>query len=81
MESMGDDLLVVAPKGRFALVFSDGTAEYLDGNVPMNAVSLGQHEDYDNHFNPRLFRVADILLKELGEGRVRVIRNTSLFYR
>ena len=69
MESMGDDLLVVAPKGRFALVFSDGTAEYLDGNVPMNAVSLGQHEDYDNHFNPRLFRVADILLKELGEGR------------
>ena len=69
MESMGDDLLVVAPKGRFALVFPDGTAEYLDGNVPMNAASLEQHEDYDNHFNPKLFQVADILLKELGEGR------------
>ena len=68
MESMGEDLLVVTPKGRFALVFPDGTAEYLDGNVPMNAVSLGQHDDYDNHFDPRFFRVADILLKELGEG-------------
>ena len=69
MESMGDDLLVVAPEGKFALVFQDGTVEYLDGNVPMNAASLEQHEDYDNHFDPRLFRVADILLKELGEGR------------
>ena len=68
MESMGEDLLVVTPKGGFALVFPDGTAEYLDGNVPMNAVSLGQHDDYDNHFDPRFFRVADILLKELGEG-------------
>ena len=68
IESMGEDLLVVTPKGRFALVFPDGTAEYLDGNVPMNAVSLGQHDDYDNHFDPRFFRVADILLKELGEG-------------
>ena len=47
MESMGEDLLVVTPKGRFALVFPDGTAEYLDGNVPMNAASLGQHDDYD----------------------------------
>ena len=68
MESMGEDLLVVTTKGRFARVFPDGTAEYLDGNVPMNAVSLGQHDDYDNHFDPMFFRVADILLKELGEG-------------
>ena len=68
IESMGEDLLVVTPKGRFALVFPDGTAEYLDGNVPMNAASVGQHDDYDNHFDSRFFRVADILLKELGEG-------------
>ena len=68
IESMGAGLLVVTPKGRFALVFPDGTAEYLDGNVPMNAASLGQHDDYDNHFDPRFFRVADILLKDLGEG-------------
>ena len=69
IESMGDDLLVVTPKGRFALVFPDGTVEYLDGNVPMNAASLEQHEDYNNNFKPGVFRVADILLKELGEGR------------
>ena len=77
--SMGDDLLVVAPKGRFALVFPDGTAEYLDGNVPMNTASLEQHEDYDNHFDPRLFRVADILLKELGEGRYELFATHHYF--
>ncbi len=68
--SMGDDLLVVMPKGRFAMVFRDGAVEYLDGNVPMNETSLEEHEDYgDQRFTPNDFRVADILLKELGEGR------------
>ena len=69
IESIYEDLLVVTPKGKLALVFRDGSAEYLDGNVPMNAQSLAQHEDYNNHFNPGDFRVADILLKEFGEGR------------
>ncbi len=79
IESMGDDLLVVTPKGRFALIFPDGTVEYLDGNVPMNAASLEQHEDYDNHFDPGLFRVADILLKELGKGRYELFATHHYF--
>ena len=79
IERMGDDLLVVTPKGRFAQVFPDGTVEYLDGNVPMNAAFLERHEDYDNHFDPRLFRVADILLKELGEGRYELFATHHYF--
>ena len=70
IESLGDDLLVVTPKGRFALVLRDGTVEYLAGNVPMNYTGLKTHTDYANPtFHPERFRVADILLKELGEGR------------
>ena len=70
METLGDDLLVVTPKGRFALVARDGTVEYLAGSVPMNYTGLKAHEDYANPtFNPERFRVADILLKELGDGR------------
>ena len=70
IENLGDDLLVVTPKGQLALVFQDGALEYLDGNVPMNGKSLEEHEDYDNpRFYPGSFRVADILLKEMGEGR------------
>ena len=79
IESMGDDLLVVTPKGRFALVFPDGTVEYLDGSVPMNAASLERHEDYDNHFDPGIFRVVDILLKELGKGRYELFATHHYF--
>ena len=66
IESMEDDLLVVTPKGRFALVFRDGTVEYLDGLVPMNYTGLlsstmGENPDFDRYS----FRVADILLKEI----------------
>ena len=76
---MGDDLLVATTKGRLALVFSDGTVEYLDGNVPMNAASLVEHEDYDNDFNPGVFRVADILLQELGGGRYELFATHHYF--
>ncbi len=80
IESMGDDLLVVTPEGRFALVFHGGTLEYLTGNVPMNEASLEEHEDYDNPaFDPRAFRVADILLKELGEGRYELFATHNYF--
>ncbi len=69
IESMGDDLLVVTPKGRFALVFRDGTVEYLDGSVPMNYTGLesspmSEEPDFDSFG----FRVADILLKEIVGG-------------
>ena len=79
MESICEDLLVVTPKGRFAMVFRDGTVEYLDGNVPMNAQSLVEHEDYDNNFKPGTFRVPDILLKELGEGRYELFATHHYF--
>ena len=80
IESMGDDLLVVMPNGRFALIFQDGTLEYLDGNVPMNETSLEEHEDYDDpRFTPNAFRVADILLKELGEGRYELFATHHYF--
>ena len=80
IESMGDDLLVVTPKGRFALILPDRTVEYLDGNVPMNETSLKEHEDYDNPgFWPGGFRVTDILLKELGEGRYELFATHHYF--
>ncbi len=80
IENMGDDLLVVMPKGRFAMVFRDGAVEYLDGNVPMNEASLEEHEDYDNPtFDPSAFRVADILLKELEEGRYELFATHHYF--
>ena len=79
IESIYEDLLVVTPKGRFAMVFRDGSVEYLDGNVPMNEKALADHEDYNNHFNPGDFRVADILLKELGEGRYELFATHHYF--
>ena len=69
IESLGEDLLVVTPKGRFALVARDGTVEYLDGSVPMNYAALQSipaSEQID--FEPSVFRVADILLQETAGG-------------
>ncbi len=69
IESICEDLLVVTPKGKLALVFQDGTVEYLDGNVPMNYASLESISSSENpDFNLNPFRVADILLKEIEEG-------------
>ena len=79
MERLGEDLLVVTTKGRFVLVSRDGTVEYLDGNVPMNYTALEEHEDYNNNFNPKIFRVADILLKELGEERYELFATHHYF--
>ncbi len=80
IESMGDDLLVVTPKGRFALISRDGTVEYLGGSVPMNVTALEAHADYnDPDFRHADFRVADILLKELGEGRYELFATHHYF--
>ncbi len=69
IESMGDDLLVVTPKGRFALVFQDGTVEYLDGSVPMNYTGLKSSPmSEEPDFDSLAFRVADILLEEIAGG-------------
>ncbi len=69
IESMGDDLLVVTPKGRFALVFQDGTVEYLDGSVPMNYTGLESSPmSEEPDFDSLGFRVADILLEEIVGG-------------
>ena len=71
IESLGDDLLVVTPKGRFALVAQDGTVEYLDGNVPMNYAALRSSPISEQpDFDPYPFRAADILLKETEEGYI-----------
>ena len=69
IESLGEDLLVVMPKGRFALVAKDGTVEYPEGSVPMNYAGLESipvSERID--FEPAAFRVADILLQETAGG-------------
>ena len=80
IETIGDDLLLVTPGGRFALVFQDGALEYLDGGVPMNEKSLEEHEGYDDpRFEPRAFRVADILLKEREEGRYELFATHHYF--
>ena len=71
IESMGEDLLVVTPKGRFALVFRDGTVEYLDGLIPMNYTGLQSSPISENpDFDLYSFRVADILLKEIVGGYI-----------
>lgn len=63
--SLGDNLLVVTPRGRIALIDATGGVAYLDGRVPMNELQLETHEINDNPtFNSARFRVADILLQE-----------------
>ena len=71
IESLGDDLLVVTPKGKFALVARDGTVEYLDGSVPMNyAALLSSPMSEQPDFDPYPFRAADLLLKEIEGGYI-----------
>ena len=68
LESMGDDVLVVTPQGRIALIPPNGDVEYLDGQVPMNLSGWESTESFVGKEN-RYFRVADTLLKELSPGR------------
>ena len=58
---LGNDLLVVTPWGRLALVSATGEEAYLEGNVPMNETEL--------NFGLNGSRVADILLKRHSAER------------
>ena len=58
-EPLGNQLLLVTPRGRIALIDADGEVSYLRLKVPMN-------ETASEDTIPRIgFRVADILLHEL----------------
>ena len=68
-----EDLLVLTPRGRIALVRPDGSVAGLEGRVPMNLAGMRSDRDYEAFVargSPyRTPRVADILLKPHSEGR------------
>ena len=64
---MCDEILIVSPGGRIALIDKDGGVEYSEQSVPMNLAGLLAHPDIED-FRPDRFRVADILLKQRSEG-------------
>ena len=64
---MCDELLIVSPWGRIALMDNAGRVEYSERSVPMNLDGLLSHPDVET-FRPDRFRVADILLKQRSEG-------------
>ena len=70
IEAMGDDLLLVRPKGGLVLIRPNGAVERLGGEVPTNAAELvATVPDDDAHrWVLRHFRVADILLREASPG-------------
>ena len=71
IDSLGNDLLLVRPKGAIALIRPNGDVEYLAGEVPTNASALVQTlPDDDAHWRAlHDFRVADVLLNELSTSR------------
>ena len=68
IEPLCNDLLVVTPWGRIALVRPDGSVAHLEDRVPMNLEGLMSHPDIAALPSNR-FRVADILLKQRSEER------------
>ncbi|MCY3899481.1 MAG: PQQ-dependent sugar dehydrogenase [Caldilineaceae bacterium] len=56
IEPLGDDLLLVTPRGRIALIQAEGRVDYLPGRVPMFETAPAEHIGWVG------FRVADILL-------------------
>lgn len=62
IEPLGDDLFVVTPRGRIALIDSDGKVEYFPQRVPMNESASEAPILWNG------FRVADILLHERQPG-------------
>ena len=58
IEPLGDDLLLVTPRGRIALIQAEGRVDYLPGRVPMFETAPAEHIGWVG------FRVADILLNE-----------------
>ena len=62
VEPMCDDLVVVTPRGKIAVIRPDGNLEYLDVRVPTNLDDNSEHPDASQVWW-RFFRVADIMLK------------------
>ena len=60
IEPLGDDLLLVTPRGRIALIQAEGRVDYLPGRVPMFETAPAEHIGWVG------FRVADILLNEVS---------------
>ena len=58
IEPLGDNLLLVTPRGRIALIQAEGRVDYLPGRVPMFETVPDEHIGWVG------FRVADILLNE-----------------
>jgi len=58
IEPLGDNLLLVTPRGRIALIEAEGRVDYLPDRVPMSETSPAEEIGWVG------FRVADILLKE-----------------
>ena len=68
IEPLCNDLLVMKPWGRIALVRPGGSVAHLEGRVPMNLEGLKSHPDIAALRSDR-FRVADVLLKQHSEER------------
>ena len=68
IEPLCNDLLVVTPWGRIALVRPDGSVVHLEDRVPMTLEGLMSHPDIAALPSNR-FRVADVLLKQRSEER------------
>ena len=68
LDALCNDLLVVTPWGRIAMIHRGERVEYLEGAVPMNLEGLRTHPDVAD-FRPDRFRVADILLKQHSGNR------------
>jgi len=58
IEPLGDNLLLITPRGRIALIQAEGRVDYLPDRVPMSETSPAEEIGWVG------FRVADILLKE-----------------
>ena len=73
IEPLCEDLLVVTPQGRIALVRPDGSLAGLEGQVPMNRAGLRSSRKYASFLShkplTRAPRVTDIALKPRSEGR------------
>lgn len=68
IEAIGEDLMVATPLGRLAIIRANGDLEYQDARVPMNHTPLQAHDAYGTVRLEGKVRVADILLKERGDG-------------
>lgn len=70
IDGLGDDLLIVTPRGRIMLARPNRDVVSLEGSVPMNEAGLVTQVVSDGaRFEAAYFRVADVLLWEPEAGR------------